>query len=363
MKDITYHDAFVPRNGPRSSSREAITLGAGVQWGEAYSAAHARNRLIVGGVSKGGSVGAAGGWILGGGHSALTPSFGFGERSFIHHGLGLIFSRGVDNVLEFKIVTADARHLTVNDYTNRSLFWALRGGGGGSFGIVTSVTYRVHPDVPIIGSFAIANFSSPEIAQTAVTEFVAIQPKLTDNRWGGYASLYNRGLQMFYIAPNVSMSSAQDIINPFFDSLTNITQGAVQTFILPFNSFSDWMDFIFNASLTSQVGSNEEISSRLLPRDGALTRPAEIAKALLSFPRGVGFNCVAGGVSSRVYPDSVAFNPSWRKALVEVAISESWGENASGDEIRAAQQRLIANTQILDTITTDSASYYNEASQ
>jgi hypothetical protein len=64
-----------------------------------------------------------------------------------------------------------------------------------------------------------------------------------------------------------------------------------------------------------------------------------------------------------VDPDSVAFNPSWRKALVEVAISESWGENASGDEIRAAQQRLIANTKILDTITTDSAAYYNEVSK
>ena len=57
----------------------AITLEAGVQWHEAYSAANASGRVLVGGASPGGSVGAAGGWLLGGGHSALSPSFGLGE--------------------------------------------------------------------------------------------------------------------------------------------------------------------------------------------------------------------------------------------------------------------------------------------
>jgi hypothetical protein len=48
----------------------AMTLGAGVQWHEAYRAVNEHQRLLVGGISTGGSVGAAGGWILGGGHSA-----------------------------------------------------------------------------------------------------------------------------------------------------------------------------------------------------------------------------------------------------------------------------------------------------
>ena len=60
----------------------AVTLGAGVQWTEAYTAVHARGKTIVGGISTNGTVGAAGGWILGGGHSALTPTFGFGEEAF-----------------------------------------------------------------------------------------------------------------------------------------------------------------------------------------------------------------------------------------------------------------------------------------
>jgi len=56
----------------------AITLGAGVQWYEAYDTVESYGRVMVGGHSIGGSVGAAGGWVLGGGHSALSPTFGLG---------------------------------------------------------------------------------------------------------------------------------------------------------------------------------------------------------------------------------------------------------------------------------------------
>lgn len=57
----------------------AITLGAGVQWHEAYDAAQAQGRVLVGGVADGGSVGAAGGWLMGGGHSAIAPAYGLGK--------------------------------------------------------------------------------------------------------------------------------------------------------------------------------------------------------------------------------------------------------------------------------------------
>jgi FAD/FMN-containing dehydrogenase len=97
LKNITYNSSFVPEYAPpteryngrlcflRSSPAraeelgpKAITLGAGVQWHEAYDAAQAQGRALVGGISVGGSVGAAGGWVLGGGHSALAPSYGLG---------------------------------------------------------------------------------------------------------------------------------------------------------------------------------------------------------------------------------------------------------------------------------------------
>ena len=53
-----------------------FTFEAGVQWFEAYQAAKRHNREIVGGNSQG--VGAAGGWLAGGGHSILAPNYGLG---------------------------------------------------------------------------------------------------------------------------------------------------------------------------------------------------------------------------------------------------------------------------------------------
>lgn len=57
----------------------AITLDAGVQFYEAYAAANDNGRLMVGGISPGGSIGAAGGWLAGGGHSLFSPSYGLGK--------------------------------------------------------------------------------------------------------------------------------------------------------------------------------------------------------------------------------------------------------------------------------------------
>ncbi|KAJ3515976.1 hypothetical protein NMY22_g14312 [Coprinellus aureogranulatus] len=344
MKNITIHDSFVPFGQSGTDGVEAVTLGAGVQWFEVYAAVHAQGKTIVGGVSTNGTVGAAGGWPLGGGHSALAPTFGF----------------GVDNVLELKVVTADAKHLTVNARTNPRLFWALRGGGGGSLGVVTSLTYRIHPRVPNSGIYIVGNFTSPEIAQNITAEFIRLHPTLSDKQWGGYSGFATQGFQSFWIAPNVSPAEAQETIAPFTDLMATVMPGQFVNATLPFDSFLDWYNFTF-LQATTQVGVGLEISSRLLSKDAALQRPEEIAKTLLSLPRGAAFNSVAGGAASKMNPD-MAFNPSWRRAIAEVAISQPVDvENGAIETIRAARESLKEDTKILDTITTDSAAYYNEA--
>jgi FAD binding domain len=58
----------------------AVTLGAGVQWHDAYDFVQKQGRLVVGAADA--SVGAAGGWVMGGGHSALSPRLGLGIPLF-----------------------------------------------------------------------------------------------------------------------------------------------------------------------------------------------------------------------------------------------------------------------------------------
>ncbi len=80
------------------------------------------------------------------GAAGLTLSGGFGR-------LGRRFGLACDNVASFDVVTADGHFLRASDDENMDLFWGLRGGGG-NFGVVTAIEYRLHPvDPTILGGF------------------------------------------------------------------------------------------------------------------------------------------------------------------------------------------------------------------
>jgi hypothetical protein len=96
------------------------------------AAANATGVVVVGGSAY--SIGAAGGWVIGGGHSSLSPRYGLGVDSTFPNPLHYNCLTVAD-VLQFEIVTPDGQVRTANQYENTDLFWALRGGGGG-FGVI-----------------------------------------------------------------------------------------------------------------------------------------------------------------------------------------------------------------------------------
>ncbi|KAF2663882.1 FAD-binding domain-containing protein [Microthyrium microscopicum] len=112
--------------------QSAATFGVGVVGSELNRALKASKLFAVSGGAA--TVSVAGGWGQSGGHS------------FVSHLYGI----GVDQFLEFKVVTADGKLKVANSKTNPDLFWALRGGGGGAWGVVTEATVKVYPSPPTV---------------------------------------------------------------------------------------------------------------------------------------------------------------------------------------------------------------------
>jgi FAD/FMN-containing dehydrogenase len=170
LKNLTIHDSFVPAGAPEGTEAiPAMTMGAGVDWRQAYEAIDLVNRTVVGGLSPVGTVGAAAGWQLGTGHSVISPLFGL----------------GVDNNLEFTVVLPNGTIATVNEYLTPDLFWAIRGGGGPSFGIVVDVTVKTHERIPLTGAFFVGVAQDDESYFSLMATWMKYHNAISDAGWGG----------------------------------------------------------------------------------------------------------------------------------------------------------------------------------
>jgi len=123
MNSIAMHDAFVAQ-GSSEAPQPAVSLGAGAMWIDAYDAVTTKGgRYVQGGGCA--TVGVAG----------LVQSGGFGSFS-------KNFGTASAGLIEAEVVTADGKVLIANASQNADLFWALKGGGGGSIGVITRLTLR-----------------------------------------------------------------------------------------------------------------------------------------------------------------------------------------------------------------------------
>ncbi len=129
----------------------------GATWSDLDAATHPHGLAVTGGIIS--TTGVAG----------LTLGGGIGHLA---RGRGL----SCDNLLSAEVVTADGRVLVASEDENADLFWALRGGGG-NFGVVTSLEFQLHPVSEIYGGPIFYPVDRAAEVMRAYREFIAEAPE------------------------------------------------------------------------------------------------------------------------------------------------------------------------------------------
>ncbi|KAK0547405.1 hypothetical protein OC846_004035 [Tilletia horrida] len=355
-KGMTFNNAWRPTGGDGGCSTESVvTIGPGVQWLELYTAAHAHGKMLVGGLSGQGSVGAAGGWVLGGGYNgALSGKLGL----------------GVDNVLEFGVVTADGQAGVANAYLNSDLYWALRGGHAG-VAIVTSVTYRVYPEAPLHSAVYVMNAATDAAYRASLLEIVKATPALSAEGWSD-SELWNattRDLTVAIRAINGADFANKTLI-PLFDRISAIP--GVTTYYRANNTFPTFYDFYYAtfiagpASPIAELGTYAAIGSRLINDQLYTTSPGKIVDTAIAASKmnpgtPLIVNLVAGGKVKQVRDDAMALNPGWRHAYHHIIAAGSFDQNGGFAAADAQRQLVLRQVQMFDAISPSTGGYINEA--
>jgi FAD/FMN-containing dehydrogenase len=209
MNQITMHDAFVPQGcAGKLTPQPAVSIGAGAVWMDAYDVVTTKGgRYVQGGGCA--TVGVAG----------LIQSGGFGSQSK-HYGMAAAA------LLEAEVVTADGVARIANACMHPDLFWGLKGGGGGSLGVVTRVTLRMR-ELPEFfgGALMTIEATSDEAFHRLIVRFVDFYAEtLMNPHWGESVSFDEHTLSIKMVSNGLDQAAAQKIWQPFLEWLAQSPQ-------------------------------------------------------------------------------------------------------------------------------------------
>ena len=314
-------------------------------------------RIVVGSCP---TVGAAGGYTQGGGHSFLSGLYGF----------------GADNVLEWEVVTASGEHLVASPAQNTDLYWALSGGGGGTYGVVVSMTSRVFADGQIaIASLAfnVSTVGGVDKYWDAVSVFTSqLQPLVDDYGFEAEYVITNDSLDLFgMMAPGYTSDNLTKLIAPLMSSLAQTASGlTAETLSLAvsdsnsyFNLYAATVEPLTAKNLLSPV-----IGGRFVSRANMASNASAVAAAIQAATDGgkfyVAVSAFNSNGSSRVAGPvaSNAVQPALQEAFLSLIITALWTWDQPWDEAAALQDEYTNVIRpVLEAATPGADAYINEA--
>jgi len=263
-----------------------------------------------------------------------------------------------------------------NDYQNQDLFWALRGGGGGTFGVVVSVTLKTFPEPPVIVQNINVTFSDIDSLYQFTEGYFKALPSIADAGGSGYwyidpsGYILRKGKPDFVVVHfffnKTDVAAIESLFEPLHDLVNSIngTESVNMTRFLPLARY-----ILPKLNGTDGSGQNAIIGTRLYSRSNLETEngPSNFASILKSItnivPTIIEGHLTAGGQVAR-NADLVdsALNPSWRKALGEVVVPVGW-QDTTPVEMQVAIAKILTDVLMPQLIAMDPemGTYTNEA--
>ena len=203
MNKVTLHDAFVGKGCEgKVAPVSAVSAESGAVWIDLYNAVTTQGgRYVQGGGCA--DVGVAG-LIQSGGFGSFSKGFGSAAAS----------------LLEAEVVTADGTVRVVNACRNPDLFWAIKGGGGGSWGVVTRVTVRTHELPEFFGAaWGKIKATSDDAFRRLISRFVSFYAdNLFNPHWGEQVALGpDNTLNISMVCQGLTSKQISEVWKPFFD--------------------------------------------------------------------------------------------------------------------------------------------------
>ena len=206
-------------------------VDAGATWGDFNHATHAFGLATTGGI------------ISTTGVTGLTLGGGIG---YLSRGCGL----SIDNLVSADVVTADGKFLTASERENEDLFWGLRGGGG-NFGVVTSLEYRLHEVDQVFAGPIFYNLDDAAALLSMFDEFIQDAPE----QFGGFPAFqiapplpfipedrHGDTLALAVVHWTGPIDQAQQVLQPFWDVAPVVANG---TGPLPYPALNSAFDAIY----------------------------------------------------------------------------------------------------------------------
>ncbi|KAI1098424.1 FAD-binding domain-containing protein [Jackrogersella minutella] len=338
----------------------AVHLGVGVESWEEHNFMAANDITFV---SPGcGTVGGVGGWMSSGGHTTIVSTFGL----------------GADQVLSLGVVTASGEFVTADPFTNSDLFYAIRGGGGATYGVVTSAIFKAYPPVNITSSSlnlmlsVPSNTSNPPPGSTTdgdtfwqgVGAYYRFAAKVLDAGGYGFSYIYPGANNTFRFTTSSSFLSSTpaevfNFMQPLYDDLNRIGINLTNPTSLFTSTYGS------PGSGRGPAPGNTRYRSRLLPRenweDDALwnrTMRAIRTATEAGFDNDFYFHGTLASPTAAAagWPGSeAAVNPAWRNNRMHAMLMDDAPQQST-----ARDDMFRAYMDLLREASPGAGSYMNE---